>query len=50
MQVDGFSLDGQLKEIKDYCTRNNINFIKYYSDKGISGTSTENRIELKKCY
>lgn len=43
MQVDGFSLDGQLKEIKDYCKRNNLNFLRAYRDEGISGTSTENR-------
>lgn len=43
MQVDGYSLDGQLADIKDYCKRNDINLVDIYEDAGISGTSTENR-------
>lgn len=43
MQVDGFSLDGQLEEIREYCKRNNLNIIREYKDEGISGTSIKKR-------
>lgn len=43
MQIDGFSLDGQLEEIGEYCKRNNLNIIGEYKDEGKSGKSTENR-------
>lgn len=48
LQIDGFSLEGQLKEIQDYCKRNNINLLKYYKDAGISGTSTEDRTDFQR--
>lgn len=48
LQIDGFSLDGQLKEIQDYCNKNNINLVRYYKDAGISGTSIENRTEFQR--
>ena len=48
MQVDGFSLDGQLEEIKEYCKRNNLNIIGEYKDEGMSGTSIKNRTDLQK--
>lgn len=48
MQVDGYSLDGQLSDIKDYCKKNDLNLIETYEDAGISGTSTENRTAFNK--
>lgn len=48
MQIDAYSIDGQLEEIKNYCKRNNINLLKYYEDKGISGTSTKDRVSFQK--
>ena len=48
LQIDGFSLEGQLKEIQDYCKRNNINLLRYYKDAGISGTSTEDRADFQR--
>lgn len=47
LQIDGFSLDGQLSAIKDYCKSNNINLKTYYKDEGISGTSVENRVQFQ---
>ena len=48
LQVDGFSLEGQLEEIQTYCNRNNINLLRHYKDAGLSGTSTEERSDFQK--
>lgn len=46
MQIDGYSLESQYREIQEYCKRNNLNLIKKYEDAGLSGTTTEDRIEF----
>ena len=42
-QVEGKSLEGQLKEIEAYCQAYNIEIAKIYSDAGKSGKSIEGR-------
>ena len=42
-QVDGFSLEGQINEIKKYCEYNNIEIVNHYSDEGKSGTNIKGR-------
>ena len=42
-QVDGKSLEGQLEEIKNYCTYKNIELVQVYSDEGKSGGSIKGR-------
>ena len=37
MQVEGFSLDAQREELKDYAKRNHMIIVKEYSDEGVSG-------------
>ena len=48
MQIDGFSLDGQISEIEDFCSRNNILIVGRYSDKGKSGASIAKRDDFKR--
>lgn len=44
---EGISLEGQEREIIEYCKRNNINLVKVYRDEGISGKDIEGRDEFK---
>ena len=46
-QVEKLSLDDQKKQIKEYCTLNNLDLINVYTDEGISGT-TDKRAEFSK--
>ncbi len=48
MQVDGFSLDGQVEEMKAFCARNNIIIVDDYADKGKSGASVAKRDDFKR--
>lgn len=48
MQIDGFSLDGQLSEIEDYCSRNSLEIVGKYEDKGKSGASIATRSDFKR--
>ena len=48
MQVEGFSLDGQLSEIKEFCSRNNYTIVDEYSDKGKSGATIAKRDDFKR--
>lgn len=48
IQVDGNSLEGQLKEIEKYCGYADIEIVSVYSDEGKSGKSIEGRAEFKK--
>lgn len=45
--TEGFSLSAQLNELRKYCSINNIEIHKVYSDEGISGQK-ENRPEFQK--
>lgn len=47
IQVEGKSLEGQLKEIEAYCKAYNIKIEKVYSDEGKSGKSIEGRPQFK---
>lgn len=47
-QVDGYSLEGQFKEIKEYCNYKKIDIINKYEDAGISGTSIQGRDAFQK--
>lgn len=40
---EGYSLEGQEEEIKQYCKINNIELLKIFKDEGISGKSIEGR-------
>lgn len=40
------SIDAQIRAIKEYCQKNNIELIRFYSDEGISGT-TDNRPQFQ---
>jgi len=46
MQIDGYSLESQAREIKEYCKRNKLNLVQIYEDAGITGTSMEDRISF----
>lgn len=48
MQVDGNSLEGQLKEIEKYCEYAGIEIIAVYSDEGKSGKSITGRPEFQR--
>lgn len=48
MQVDGNSLEGQLKEIEKYCEYKDIEIISVYSDEGKSGKSITGRPEFQR--
>lgn len=48
LQIDGFSIDGQLSEIKAYCNKHNISLNGVYKDEGISGTAMKNRVEFQR--
>lgn len=48
MQVDGKSLEGQLAEIKKYCSSYNMDIVHVYSDEGKSGKSIAGREEFQK--
>lgn len=40
-QLDGFSIAAQIKQLTEYCQRENIIIHKLYSDEGISGTKED---------
>lgn len=44
---EGFSLEAQRAAILRYCTSNNLDFIKFYADEGLSGKNIEMRPSLK---
>lgn len=48
IQVEGKSLEGQLKEIEAYCQAYNIEIISVYSDEGKSGKSIQGRPQFQK--
>ena len=48
MQVDGYSLDAQEEEIREYCERNKIEIVGSYSDKGKSGSTIVGREQFQK--
>lgn len=48
MQVEGYSLESQTREITEYSKRNSLNLIKVYEDAGLSGTTTDDRIEFNR--
>ena len=48
MQVDGYSLDAQEEEIREYCERNKIDIVGSYSDKGKSGSTIVGREQFQK--
>lgn len=48
MQVDGFSLDGQLEEIKKFCYRFDYEIVGEYCDKGKSGATVALRDDFKR--
>lgn len=48
MQVDGNSLEGQLKEIQKYCDYMDIEIVAVYSDEGKSGKSIAGRAEFQR--
>lgn len=48
VQVDGKSLEGQLKEIEQYCQAFGIDILSVYSDEGKSGKSIAGRLEFQK--
>lgn len=48
MQVEGFSLDGQLAEIEAFCARNDYQIVGRYSDKGKSGKTIAMRDDFKR--
>ncbi len=43
IQVDGFSLDAQEEEIRDFAKRRDISIVGKYSDEGKSGKNAEHR-------
>lgn len=47
IQVDGFSLEGQFKEIEAYCKYKHIDIAGKYEDAGISGTSIQGRVAFQ---
>lgn len=48
IQVDGNSLEGQLKEIESYCKAFAIDIVAVYSDEGKSGKSIAGRAEFQR--
>ena len=45
---EGFSIDGQIETIKEYCSARGYEVIEVYADKGLSGGSMQKRITLIK--
>ena len=45
--AEGYNIDGQINQIKEYCNFNNFEVIDIYADRGISGKSM-NRPELQR--
>src|SRR5690554_230459 len=43
---DGYSLSYQVDEIQHICQENNLNLIRIYEDRGISGAKVDARVEL----
>ncbi|MEI4771001.1 recombinase family protein [Psychrobacillus sp. FJAT-51614] len=43
---EGFSIDGQIKNLTDHCDKNDYEIVEIYKDEGISGKST-NRLGLQ---
>ncbi|WP_061292930.1 recombinase family protein [Clostridium botulinum] len=48
MQVDGFSLDGQINSLKRFADREEMIVVDIYEDAGKSGKSIEGRPAFKK--
>lgn len=48
MQVDGFSLDGQINSLKRFADREEMLIVDIYEDAGKSGKSIEGRPAFKK--
>lgn len=48
IQVDGFSLEGQEKEIQEYCNAFKIKIVQKFSDEGKSGKSIQGRPQFKR--
>lgn len=46
-QVEGFSIDGQLKVLNDYCRAMGKVVVKEYVEKGVSGKSINGRLKLQ---
>jgi site-specific DNA recombinase len=46
-QLDGYSIEGQLKEVRTFCEDNNLQLLFEYSDPGVSGKSITNRPGLQ---
>lgn len=46
-QVEGFSIDGQLKVLNDYCKAMGKVVVKEYVEKGVSGKSIDGRLQLQ---
>ena len=44
---EGFSIDGQIETIKDYCAARGYEVIEVYADKGLSGGSMQKRVQLQ---
>lgn len=44
--VKGYSVEAQIEKAKEYCKDNNKEFIRSYTDRGISGKSTKDRVGL----
>ncbi|MDQ1143422.1 DNA invertase Pin-like site-specific DNA recombinase [Bacillus sp. SORGH_AS 510] len=38
---EGYSINGQIKVLEDYCNKNNFQVVEIYKDEGISGKSTD---------
>lgn len=47
MQVDGYSLEAQLKDMKDYCKKNEYTILKQYEEAGHSGKNISGRPVFK---
>lgn len=45
---EGYSIDAQVDNIKQFCNKENKIVVEVYADKGISGKSMENRLELQR--
>ena len=48
IQVDGFSLDGQINSLKRFADREEMEVVDIYEDAGKSGKSIEGRLAFKK--
>lgn len=46
MQIEGYSLENQEADIRDYCDRNGYELVKVFSDEGVSDKNKEDRDEF----